>query len=764
MMPVIGNTAQLYRYPYSALSPEAVKILTNVETESASPPELTAKILDCYCHILNLKIGIAELESSQFNSIVEGLLGALRDEELISSSLDRRRRHGRTLLTMASSLGSKNSSPITATWDVRLFDEFNHVWQLNKSRLCESSILYWNGWPVVSRKNKVSYLDFSRLWHSHGREFSEETYAVLKSDALKRARPLTTEMNALAGYLSSNADKWNVETFQDPILISEFFEGFMLDFFSTVEREGRCLATAGKAWRDMIIVIEEIFIKSGRWAKPEDNDLPKPLISGTPPSKRNLITRSDGRVVNNKMMTEVPIDITDDEAISILFKEVEEDISIVKRWAKSQAATLRKAHLRSVHGACAGIPLGVKKTKNVTRRNVDDLGVFNIYATFESEGFTSEPKAAQSRYGYNLKEVAEILGLPTNLSLFPFQCLLVIENASITGSFLEGFKLYDKNNKKSGFLKTDAGYMLVGYKDRRGKKLSEQKIPLSPRAAAIVRQVEQITQPLRDYLKKKGDPKWRELFLTCGKGFAYPISANTTPWTRNLIKPGNPLCDKLVEEFMTHTNYRGEKILDFIKNVTLSKLRASCGVSVYLKTQSVNEMAKALGHHKQDGRLLGSYLNEAIEEFFEVRWVRIFQRAIVCEAMKSSVHFTQSAGFKTISELDNFLTNHALKAIPSNIIDPEGVDNFRVDSAELYISIDEDVLTSLVSIERAVINSGGVSDLGSKALYWAKFSKLLAEHIESMHNSALKTLLKKARQNANASTFEHLIYAAAQIS
>jgi len=760
-MAIIPNTDRLHTYPYSALSHEVVVILSSVIVGISGPIEVTLKILDCYCHILGMKIGTRELRSIGFDLVVQGFLGALRDEDLISSNLFSRRRHARRILLILDYLKTKYPLVKTYTWDVTLLDRYNNIWQQKKAKISESRVLYWSGWPVVSRKNKVSYLEFSGVWHSHGEKFTNQLYTILKADALKRAKPPTTAMNNYASYLSANPGRWMPETFKNSDMILDFFEGFMIDFFSTAQREERSLASAGKSWRDMITIVEEIFIRPGIWAEPEDCALPKPLVSGNSSNMKNVVTKKDGRVVNNKLMIEVPIEITDDEAISILFKEIDESIEVVKMWATCQARALRKAQLQRLYVASTGKPLGIKKSRNGRSPSIDTLGVANICATFESEGFNSDGRTAEHSYGNNLKEVAKLLGLPVNQSLFPFQCLLVIENAKITGSFLDGFQLYDKRNKRSGFVKTDSGYELVGYKDRRGKKLSEQKIPLSPRAASLVQQVEQITQPLREFLKKKGDPKWRELFLTCGEGFGYPMSAATSPWTSNMLVEGKPLAERLTAEFKKHTKLSGSKLVELIKNVTLSKLRATCGVAVYLKTHSVKEMANALGHKKYDGELLGSYLPDAILKFFQTRWIRIFQRAIVCEAMKGSDYFMQVVGFKTVAEVDKFLMNHALKRIPSSLVDPEGVNNVKKDDGELYISIDVGILTALTSIELAVKESVRKSEINSKAAYWARFSNLLSVQINSSHNAMHKACLKDAQKNAMASRFEGIIYAAA---
>lgn len=63
-------------------------------------------------------------------------------------------------------------------------------------------------------------------------------------------------------------------------------------------------------------------------------------------------------------------------------------------------------------------------------------------------------------------------------------------------------------------------------------------------------------------------------------------------------------------------------------NTTLTKFRASRGVQIYLETESSSKMAEALGHIKYDPQLLKHYLPEPILEFFQRRWILLFQKVL----------------------------------------------------------------------------------------------------------------------------------------
>lgn len=78
-------------------------------------------------------------------------------------------------------------------------------------------------------------------------------------------------------------------------------------------------------------------------------------------------------------------------------------------------------------------------------------------------------------------------------------------------------------------------------------------------------------------------------------------------------------------------------------------------------------MSDALGHSSYNPKLLSHYLPEPILSFFQDRWVRIFQNAIIYEAMKDSDHLFDAVDFSA-DEIDKFLRNHQLKPLPEHLI------------------------------------------------------------------------------------------------
>jgi len=222
----------------------------------------------------------------------------------------------------------------------------------------------------------------------------------------------------------------------------------------------------------------------------------------------------------------------------------------------------------------------------------------------------------------------------------------------------------------------------------------------------------------------------------------------------------------------------------FITQLSVTAFRASAAVEIYLRDHDVEEMARALGHKGYTSTLLSSYLPEPILAFFQTRWIRLFQRGIICRAMKDSPRLLEAARFRDMDELHEFLKNHALREIPEHLQNPDylktpvqkaAADNSHPDKpGQVVVSIDTGVLTALLSLNAAVAEatenarsnnkSGEDNDtrqLCSKAIYWSHFSDLVVKEIEDGFNSELQEYLETAQQHANAAHMEDLIYATA---
>ncbi|MCM8857386.1 MAG: hypothetical protein LC539_16960 [Candidatus Thiodiazotropha sp.] len=712
---------------------------------------------ECFCDITGKSYNYLQLSSKCFKRTAIGFMGGLLSGEFNDSSPSSNGVSFRKFLSAVSEFIGDVPELLEPSISKRR--EFAYpVYKELTQEISTEIVEYWQGWKVVSRKGESSYLRLARLWHTHGAEFARTIHKALALFVDKQARPTSTEFSKMFEYLADNEDKWPPETFSNPLAINEFFKDFMRDYFLNSNAYGLNINTQIKAYRKLISHVEEALIAPGYWAKPFLGTIPRPKSKKINGATTNIKKSSDGVEIKSNLITDIPLIISDEEAFQLLFTQIKKDISIVENWATDEVDDMWERYLNRNNLALSGVPYkggaGIK--------SIDEIGLNNICATFEHDGFVNDRRYLDKTFGSHNKrtEIAHLLALPVSKSLWPHQCLLTIVHPIITGSFLKGLKLYNKRGQRTGFVKTDTGYLLIGYKDRRGKSKAEQKIELTERATRIVKQVITLTEPLRDFLKKNHDDSWRELFLSCGTAFFTPQGVRQ-PFSVNAsdILDDTYFSRRALESFERKTGLHGASLNCYVQRLSISSVRKSCGVHVYLDTWSVEKMAKALGHAKYNTDLLSHYLPESILAFFQTRWIRIFQKAIICEAMKDSPCILEAAKFSSMEELHEFLSNHALKDIPSSVSDPENelTDTSNADDSEVYISVDTGILTALISLECAVERSVN-SNINSYARYWYKLSRLICKEIERCHDYHLRECLESAKKHANPSTLMELIY------
>ena len=220
--------------------------------------------------------------------------------------------------------------------------------------------------------------------------------------------------------------------------------------------------------------------------------------------------------------------------------------------------------------------------------------------------------------------------------------------------------------------------------------------------------------------------------------------------------------NKSIIDFLTkEKNFCKDEAIKFANKISLTKMRASKGIQTYIKTESTTKMAEALGHKKYRSDLLSHYLPEPILDFFQRRWISIFQKGIICEALKESNFILESSGFKDMDTLNNFLKTHTIRNIPDNSdlsIDSEKKDGCTNES-EVYISISEDRISALLSIKSAVDLSKNKEKVSSKAIYWANFGERLVKEIETNTNHiSLRKIVINAKDNINPECFKEIIH------
>lgn len=762
---IISSSQYLSAFAHRKLPASFVRAMKRHAEENKIPAIATPlKLFECFCDVTRIKFGYTSLSRKRvLIKTVQGFVGALLSDSFTEGHPPTKANWAQKFIDTLSHLrkevpGMPDITAIPANIDA-CKEQWRKLSENSYKNLDPSAVRYWSSWPIKASTGSPAYLKLSELWHSHGQKFTDDLYHAWKSFTGKSAVVSTTEINRFCKFLAANANTWPASTFADPIAIKHLFMSYMRDYFS--RDNSRNSLSLVRGWNSFISNIEGVFIGPGLWARPFTS-LPRIQIQATTGAKHKLKVNDHGVEVQNQLITEIPLHITDSEAIELLFHKVDYDISVVRCWALAESKSLFERARRRTELAKIGQPY-IPGQPRPTKRGT----LFQDHcATFEVNGFPKSPVEFKRQYGQDAKRtpMAHELGIPTAGTLFPYQCLLVSEHPKITTRFLIKLELYNPQGVTSGFLATDKGYQLIGFKDRRGASLSEMKVDLTDDSARWIKEVIEITQPLRDELRKKNDDRWRYLFLDCGEAFTNP-GETTRPWSPSALKKHPKLRARLEHQFAPHIQLRDQALVDFISRVSLSRLRASCGVAVYLKTKDVKEMAKALGHAKYSAQLLAHYLPQSLLAFFQSRWVRIFQKGMIVLAMEKSPYILKATSFESMDELHRFLENHAIKEIPAHLVDPDGAEQRHPTAAagsrEIHIGVGAGSLTALLSLELAVKHATRPCEVSGKAKYWAEFASVITAEIERDNDGTLHEHLALAKQHCDPSRMEGLIYDAA---
>ena len=774
-MAIISNLGIYSEYQFEAIRPDALNLiheaLKTLTPSQRAIARRVVKVFECFLQVTSQTISAVTLEEAlTIGKIYRSFVGALNSSRFIDTSNQHRYVLSAGFMQLLVSLSRFNPAAhvpsITISFKTFSRDVIACIRKFESLKLNEEKARVWRGWPTTNRNGETHWLPLLHVYQRLGWEFTEQLYKACDIYFRSRRGARVPCIRSLDKFIEAHEEPLSANDFKRPSFVTKFWREFFEYYLKSGYADGRgaSIDTLVTAWRnEFIYFAQEYLIKPGIFAK-SYSALPSPVARNVPGSKTNIRCTADGVEVKTKLLTPVPLQLTDSEAMQLLFRTIRKDIDLIVTWAeyevndmwaryerRCQDALTGNARHMQPPGTCQGAHTWLTNTENPEHLK-------NAAATFAHYGYcTSMERTIGRLYPNPLSTTAHYLSLPTRLSLLPHCALLIANHPEITEAFLQDFELFNKNEDRTGFVEDDAGARLIGYKDRKGSKLAQQVITLNSQTTEVVRQIIALTQPLRDFLKSRSDGNWRMLFLSCQRGFGYPKRVNSFSPPVNEAVPMQRLSSSLARA----TNIKDSDAICIMNRFSLTSLRASVGVVVYLNTRSLDKMAKALGHTKYDARLLAHYLPEPLLSYFQERWIRIFQAGIIVEAMKDSPLVLEASEFTNMNELDIFLKNHALKDVPglnNRTHDANQQSKSAHDLKEVVYGVSANILTTLLSLHHAVIGSRrAVCD---KAIYWSEMTRLLVSHIEAGRciRPDLFEYLTTAKQQMSPESMAKFIY------
>lgn len=628
--------------------------------------------------------------------------------------------------------------------------EFPHV------PLNERAVALWRAWPIAPLEKSPIWLPLFGVHKAHGPEVAARLHEVCATYVAVRRLEKIPGVTQLFSYIS-RIPSFRFENFQTANASRFFFDGFY-DFYADARRKTCKPQTVLNDWTmGFAGFAESALIGTGLFAAP---------AGGMPGPQADTSENSETDKSLEKLLLPVPPELGTYEALTYVRESIPKALEIVTAWATIHAQNLydRVKQRRGTARFGTARLLVDDRGSNENSRQLVDRGNPSAYAnacaTYERYGHLSREDyvSLQILFPDNLAQVAHELGLPSAGALLPHATLLVREHPEIVPSFLETLELWNPKGKLTGLVRQNRVTYLVGYKHRGKGKNRRKQIALTKKTLRLVIQVLRITSNLRKYLKKKGDPSWRYLFLTCGKGFDYPQRVTRFA----TFTSGKERATLLTKQFVASGCGDENQARLLAKHFSLRSVRATRAICTFVETHSEIEMAKALGHTRLS-RVLNRYLPKQISGFLRIRWMRAFQTRMVIHMTQNTPHALLASGFPSMTALDTFLEHHPFpdidsltaayeKPSPSKSGRPKKDGTFVVNASI-------DTLTILVNIVRSVDEAK--RPVTSSAKYWSSLSQHVLSYVkaQAQRQPAFARALRDAESKKYSFDLTKAIYA-----
>jgi hypothetical protein len=590
-------------------------------------------------------------------------------------------------------------------------------------------LAHLDGWQLKSKEGKVLNFAIGEFHEAFGDELTADIYRhaceygrTQKRTTLRsRVGPLAALLNSFATHCNS-ADDLRVQLSANKL--SAFLEKVMWCSFSGHLAKGNKSTIFFIRWPVAIKVFKKCFIESGLIDEPVRPIL-TPLFKEDSQSIAKIAT--GGKLTFNEeqlWLASIPLHIKDEAAIQIIEDRLRESEEHVRASYYAVFERIKEKHERNLKLAKIGVVkpirgVGVKKNKYVPVGRdhlANSIATFNTYgigAGNQNYGVFLGGSFSNSSDNLSVSTLMDELNLPTTATLGALCTLLVLEHPKLTPSALESWELFDKNGQMTGYKQVGGSYVIVVYKSRKGAAKAQQDIELNQYSHSIVKTLIAHTELARQYLK--ANPSTAEYQENAWRYMLIKADLNKASWCFGF---GGNISTTSVSSTYRQWVYNHSSSMNEADKLLLStsvglrsgrKLRA---IRTYIKTHSLREVAEVLGHETVNVDLLNKYIPSALMDFFNARWIRQFQNALIYIAMQESDYLFEVVDIKP-ENLDEFLQNHGIHDIPklfgkfkndaalSHVEKEEPRERFD----EVTLTITENVMRVLIAIKSIVDRS-----------------------------------------------------------
>jgi hypothetical protein len=594
-------------------------------------------------------------------------------------------------------------------------DDVEHCIALFKSLSIDNKKLnYLNGWQIMSKCGKAVDTNLDGIYCKFGATFTNRIHVALKNFGFTHKYSSLVTYNrqitkVFRGFCLLGGD--TVEELEIKLLarnVHHFFRDILDVLFSASKINGYDESTFYSAWTISVSKYEECFIRTKifdaplkpfltpYWKKPVNDDLA--FSVGGKLTKKEV----------NRWFGGIDLQITDEESVATIKNRLDGDINHIKRVCEIKFNDLKKIHKRNIKLQKTGKVIRVEQDDSNGGKQERAIHIEDTIASFHEYGIGAEVKRYIVYLGFSsdARTLYKELNLPTSSTINVLISLLILAHPKITPSWLQEWDLFDDKGDQVGFKQVGSQWIAVSIKNRRGATLAQQEVILNSETKKVVEFLILHTQIARNRLKSIGNIGWRKMIITCTTTKALVYSDLNTSLSHK-----SEFSDWLSDISLLPKECKLTQIdIDSISEiVTLRSLRRHRGLQIYLETRSMMAVADALGHKEIDLRTLSAYLPKPLMDFFNDRWLRQFQGAVLLEALIDSKYRFDAVDINK-KDIEEFLVNHGISDIPERFdhgfIDHKNFDKENdIDFDEATFNISTGLLQLLFAIKNIVESS-----------------------------------------------------------
>lgn len=622
-------------------------------------------------------------------------------------------------------------------------DHQDCVEAFNSLSLNEEKLHYYTGWNVSSKEGTSQPLLLHNFYNHFGYDITNTVFKAISNftQTLKEntANHVRGEIiRLLDGYCELCSNKNDLLTNLRYDNSYHFHEKVLIILFAKAQVNGLSTSDFFKRWGLKISYFYRVFVETGVFDEPL-----VPIVRPQYKKPKTKFSFPSGGKLNKKesekLLVNIPLNIKDEQAIIILSERINDKLAFIRRKSlevfdeiKAKIETIERAKIE-----------GLIRPLSATAYHPIKVGIeneLNLIATFYEHGIGCKAKGKHYKTFLQVdnKDTNRIFNLPTLRTASAFAALLVLEYPSITQSWLEKWELYDKNGNMTGFRQSGDKWIITSVKDRRGSELAQQNVNLTESGKKIVEIFIEHTRFAREAMKQNGDDGWRYMLVSSTINKAYRRKAPLSPSDYSYLSENEDLNDIEIQSLKNQTSPK-----------SIRKVR---GIQIYLETKSISAVSQSLGHVSTNHKTLSHYLPSSLIDFFNDRWIRQYQNAILFESLKDS-EYLESALDISLEEIDEFLSNNKLGKIPDSLVFDWENDNKKNNSegniSQLVFTLSTAALQLLIAIQKIVETATDKDRFINTVELWYQKAKFIigSINLETRKNKDIIPLYHTALEN-----------------